>query len=182
MQYSLVVDDLLALLRERSLREGDFVLSSGERSDWYIDAKQTTLCAEGALAAGRAYLAEAERLGATAIGGPTQGADGPAIAAAVVSALEGRPMTAFSVRKEAKDHGTGGRIVGPLRPSDHVLLVEDVTTTGEQFLDALGVVREFGCDVLGAAALVVRSSKPYEEFEKRGVTLRAFFQAADFGH
>src|SRR3989442_10087667 len=96
--------DLLTLLRDRSLREGDFVLSSGEYSDWYIDAKQTTLTGDGALATGRAYFAEAERQGATAIGGPTMGADVPPIAAALVSALEGRPLTPLSVRQEAKDH------------------------------------------------------------------------------
>ena len=175
-------DELLGLLRARSLMEGDFVLSSGERSDWYIDAKQTILTGDGALAAGRVYFAEAERVGATAVGGPTMGADPPAIAAAVVSALEGRPLKAFSVRKQAKDHGVGGRIVGSLVPEDRVLLVEDVTTTGGQFVEALDVVRELGCDVVGAVALVIRSDQPVRAMAERGVALRALFDAADFGH
>ena len=175
-------DELLGLLRARSLMEGEFVLSSGERSDWYIDAKQTILTGDGALAAGRVYFAEAERVGATAVGGPTMGADPPAIAAAVVSALEGRPLKAFSVRKQAKDHGVGARIVGSLVPEDRVLLVEDVTTTGGQFVEALDVVRELGCDVVGAVALVIRSDQPVRAMAERGVALRALFDAADFGH
>ena len=177
-----LVDELLTILRERSLREGDFLLSSGERSSWYIDAKQTTLTGDGALAAGRAYGAEAQRLGATAIGGPTMGADAPAIAAAVAAAVAGWSLTAFSVRKEPKDHGVGGRIVGPLSPSDRVLLVEDVTTTGGQFVEALEVVRGFGCHVVGAIALVIRSDQPVKAMAERGVELRALFEAADFGH
>src|SRR3989442_11873654 len=87
--------DLLTLLRDRSLREGDFVLSSGEPSDWYIDAKQTTLTGDGALATGRAYFAEAERLGATAIGGAAVGHPPPAPAPPLVSGLRGLPLAPF---------------------------------------------------------------------------------------
>jgi orotate phosphoribosyltransferase len=175
------VDELLSLLVARSLRTGDFVLRSGERADWYIDAKQTTLTADGALACGRAFYKEVVRVGATAIGGMTMGADAPAVAAALVAALWSQPLTAFSVRKEAKDHGQGGRIVGPLQPSDKVLLVEDVTTTGGAFVEALTVVRDFGCDVVGALAVLVRGDRPVDALAAEGVELRSLYSAADFG-
>ena len=158
------------------------MLSSGERATWYVDAKQTTLTGEGALAVGRAFYAEAVRVGATAIGGMTMGADPPSVAAAVTAALEGRALTAFSVRKDAKGHGTGGRLVGPLEPSDTVLLVEDVVTTGAAMIDALEVVQRFGCRVVGAAVLLARTDRPAAALADRGVTMRSLFTAADFGH
>lgn len=182
MTYSLhPVDDLLRILRARSLREGDFELRSGGRSSWYVDGKQATFSAEGALAAGRALFAEAERMGATAVGGMTLGADPLAVAAAVISALEGRPLTAFSVRTEVKHHGAGGRIVGPLRPEDRALIVEDVTTTGGAMVGALDVVRAFGCEVVGAAVLLARSDRPAAALAARGVRLRSLYTAVDFG-
>lgn len=175
------MDDLLAILRDRSLREGDFTLRSGERSTWYLDARATTFWAEGALAVGRAFLVEAERVGATAVGGLTMGADPIAVATAVVSALEGRPLSAFSIRTSPKSHGMGGRLVGPLQPSDRVLLVEDTSTTGGAMVEALEAVREVGCEVVGAAVILVRGDRPAAALAEHGVTLRSLFTASDFG-
>jgi orotate phosphoribosyltransferase len=174
------MDELLALLRSRSLQHGDFQLRSGERSNWYVDGKKTTFSAGGALAVGHAFLAECERVGADAVGGLTIGADPIAIATAVVSALENRPVTPFSVRAVPKDHGVGGRVVGPLEQSHRVLLVEDVTTTGGALLEALDAVREVGCEVMGAVALLARGDRPAIALAAQGVTLRSLYTAEDF--
>ncbi len=135
---------------------GPFKLRSGEMSSWYIDARQTTFSGEGALLVGAAVL-EVLDGEFDAVGGMTIGADPIALATAMTATASGRPLQAFSIRKEAKDHGTGGRMVGPVSSGSRVWILEDTTTTGGALLEAIEVAANEGLDVVGAVALVDRS-------------------------
>src|SRR5579863_7541155 len=122
-------------LLEHSVRTGDFVLKSGRRSTWFIDSKQTVCRPGGMLLVADAVLALIPE-DATAIGGLTMGADPVAFVTAGVAASRGTALKAFSVRKEAKDHGTGGRIAGALDPGDRTVVTEDTVTRGTSLIDA----------------------------------------------
>ena len=125
-------DALKRLLLERSIRRGDFVLSSGQRSSYYIDCRLTTMSAEGIVLIGRLALQAIRAAGwrPRAVGGLTMGADPVAYAVAAASAGTGEQVDAFSVRKDAKSHGMGRQIEGNFRAGDEVVVVEDVITTG----------------------------------------------------
>jgi orotate phosphoribosyltransferase len=149
---------LIEHLRAHAVRtDGPFVLRSGETSSWYIDARQTTFSGAGAIAVGEAVLAHVPD-GAVAVGGLTMGADPISVATAIAAAGRGRDLSAFSIRKEAKDHGVGGRLVGPIRAGDRVVALEDTTTTGSALAEAIVALRDAGVEVLSAIALVDRSS------------------------
>ncbi|HEY5685533.1 MAG TPA: orotate phosphoribosyltransferase [Acidimicrobiia bacterium] len=152
------LEHLVAHLREHSVRtDGPFRLRSGEMSDWYIDARQTTFSGDGARVVGAAVL-EAVPDGVQAVGGMTMGADPIAFATAIVAAEEGRPLSAFSIRKVAKDHGVGGRLVGPVGAGTRVVMLEDTTTTGGALIEAIGVARAEGLEIVRAVSLVDRSA------------------------
>jgi orotate phosphoribosyltransferase len=150
--------ELLALLAQKSFRLGEFKLSSGGTSDYYIDCRTTTLSAEGARLTGEVFLDEIERRGwnAQAIGGLTMGADPIVVAVSVISAQKGRPVEGFLVRKSEKQHGTGQRIEGFRDKSARVVIVDDVCTTGGSTVQAIEAAREFGFTVVGAMCLVER--------------------------
>lgn len=145
---------LVTHLKTYALRtDGPFVLASGETSDWYVDGRQTTFDGEGARLVGTCVAAMiADEV--TAVGGMTMGADPIAVATAVMAE---RPLKAFSVRKTAKAHGTGGRLVGPVAAGDRVAVVEDATTTGSSAAAAIAALREEGVTVVQAITLVDRS-------------------------
>jgi len=151
-------EQLLSLLAEKSFRLGEFKLSSGGTSDYYIDCRLTTLDANGALLTGQAVLAEIQRQGwgADAIGGMTMGADPIVVATSVISAQQGKPMHGFLVRKAEKTHGTGQRIEGFRQKAARVVIVDDVCTTGASTVQAIEAAREFGFDVVGVLCLVER--------------------------
>lgn len=149
--------DLVEHLRRHAVRtDGPFTLRSGEVSEWYVDARQTTFDGQGAILAGSAVLVALDPL-VVACGGLTMGADPLAVAAAVLAASGGRDLRAFSIRKSGKDHGVGGRLVGPVRPGDVVALLDDTVTTGGALFEALAVARHEGLVVRQALALVDRS-------------------------
>lgn len=149
---------LIAHLRAHSVATegGPFRLRSGETSSWYIDARQTTFAGDGAPLVGAAVI---ERIpdDVAAVGGMTMGADPVAMATAIEAHRQGRLLHAFSIRKETKDHGTGGRLVGPVQPEDRVVILEDTTTTGGALIEAIGVARSEGLQVVAALSLVDRS-------------------------
>lgn len=146
---------LLDHLRTHSLRtDGPFILASGMRADWYMDARQTTFSGRGAALVAAAVL-EVVDPGVVAVGGMTMGADPIAVATAAQSA--GR-LDAFSIRKAAKDHGTGGRLVGPVRAGDRVSILEDTTTTGGALVEAIEVAVDAGLQVVQAISLFDRSA------------------------
>jgi orotate phosphoribosyltransferase len=151
-------DELLNLLAENSFRMGDFTLSSGIKSDYYVDCRTTTLHAFGAERTGKVFLDLFRRQGwkAQAIGGLTLGADPIVVAAAVISAQAGEPLQGFLVRKSEKVHGMGRRIEGFHEKGAPVVIVDDVCTTGSSTIQAIEAAREFGFNVIGVACLVER--------------------------
>jgi orotate phosphoribosyltransferase len=171
---------LRAHLLAHSVRTGDFVLKSGRKSSWFIDSKQTVCRPDGMLLVAEAMLGEIPDE-ATAIGGLTMGADPVAFVTAGVAATRGRALKAFSVRKETKDHGGGGRIAGALDPGDQVVVTEDTVTRGTSPLEAVRAIREAGAEVVLAVALVDRGGTAEALLGAEGVPFRALFGAPDLG-
>ncbi len=149
---------LVALLRDRSVLHGDFVLTSGLRSPHYVDCRRTTMHAEGLALIGQLGLAALRRLGwrADAVGGMTLGADPVAYAIAAASHADPPEIHGFTVRKTAKAHGAGRRIEGCFAAGSRVIVVEDVITTGGSAREAIRAVREEGGTVVGVLAVVDR--------------------------
>lgn len=174
-------DRLQALLRERSLQKGDFVLSSGKRSTYYIDARVTTMSGPGQLLIGRLGLEalDAAEWVPDVVGGLTLGADPVAYAIAHAGARAGRDLDAFTVRKEAKGHGTSRRIEGGFRADAEAVVVEDVVTSGDSALRAIQVVEEAGGRVIGVLTVVDREERGRERIERAGYPLIALFTASE---
>jgi orotate phosphoribosyltransferase len=151
-------EQLLNLLATSSFRLGEFTLSSGARSDYYIDCRTTTLHAEGAALTGRVFFDLLQQQGwkVKAIGGLTLGADPIVVATAVVSSHADAPVHGFLVRKAEKAHGMGRRIEGFQEKGARVVIVDDVCTTGSSTIQAIEAAREFGFNIVGVACLVER--------------------------
>ncbi|HEY5252343.1 MAG TPA: orotate phosphoribosyltransferase [Acidimicrobiales bacterium] len=174
------LEPLRAHLLAHSIRTGDFVLKSGRKSKWFIDSKQTICRPDGILLVAEAMLAVLPEE-ATAIGGMTMGADPVAFITAGVAATRGRALKAFSVRKETKDHGGGGRIAGALDQGDRVVVTEDTVSRGTTFLEAVHVVREAGAEVVLAVAVVDRGGTAADILGAEGVPFRALLSGPDLG-
>lgn len=171
-----VLEHLLA----HSVRTGDFTLKSGRKSNWFIDSKQT-ICAPEVMADVAQLVIERLDPSINAIGGLTMGADGVSFITAGVAATQGRALSAFSVRKEEKDHGAGGRIAGRLTPGDRVVITEDTVTRGTSLLEAAKVVQEFGCEVVLLLAVVDRGGTATAMAAEVGLKFEALFSAPDLG-
>jgi orotate phosphoribosyltransferase len=174
---------LIDLLRRDALRTGSFVLASGRTSHYYVDGRTVTLSAEGAAVVGEGVLdLLADLPGVAAIGGLTMGAD-PIVGAALAVAGAGvRPgLKGFLVRKEAKGHGTGKLVEGPVGPGMDVAIVEDVATTGTSALQAVDAAEALGCRVVGVIALLDRLEGAAEAFAARGLDFRALVTIRDLG-
>ncbi len=183
MTTSLPTSEFEALrhhLLEHSVRRGDFVLKSGRRSSWFIDSKQTVCRPEAMVLVADAVISVLPD-DATAIGGLTMGADPVAFVTAGVAATRGRLLNAFSVRKEAKDHGGGGRIAGALDPGDRVVVTEDTVTRGTSLLEAAHVVRQAGAVPVLLVAVVDRGGTVATMAGAEGLPFRALLTAPDLG-
>ncbi len=167
-------------LLEHSVRRGEFVLKSGKSSDWFIDAKQTTCSPQGMLLVADALLAVLPD-DVTALGGLTMGADAAAFATAGIAATRGRMLRAFSVRKEVKDHGGGGRIAGALVPGDKVAVTEDAVTRGVSMLEAAEVIRAAGAEVVLLVPVVDRGGTVTDMAAAAGIEVRALVTALELG-
>ncbi len=167
---------LLAVLQERSVRFGEFTLASGRTSDFYVDGRQTTLNAEGAALSAKLILDQLAP-GVEGVGGLSVGADPIAGAVAAVSALQGRPVHGFIVRKQAKKHGTGNRVEGRVNLPDgsRVCVVEDTTTTGGSLLDAAARCVAEGLQVVQTLTIVDREEGAAAALADAGYTLEALF-------
>jgi orotate phosphoribosyltransferase len=181
--YYYLRDTLKDLLLARSVRRGDFVLASGRRSSFYIDARLTTMSGDGLAVIGGLGLDRLAVRGWTprAVGGLTLGADPVAYALALTARRRGELLDAFTVRKQPKDHGTGKRIEGCLLPGFPVVIVEDVLTTGRSARDAISAVEAEGGHVLGVMAVVDREEGGREAIERAGYLVEAFLTATDLG-
>lgn len=174
---------LLRLLHQRSVRHGDFTLASGAKSTYYIDARPTTMSAEGLELIGRLGLAALRAKGwaPSAVGGLTMGADPVAYAVAVASRQAPPAVDAFSVRKEAKGHGTRRRVEGNFRAGDAVVVVEDVITSGGSALQAIASVEEEGGTVLGVLAVVDREQGGRAKLAERGCDVAVLTTVTELG-
>lgn len=173
-------DALIQHLLTHSVKRGDFTLKSGKKSTWFIDAKQTTCRPEGMLLVAEAAL-EVLPDDISAVGGLTMGADAAAFSIAAVAAMRGRNLRAFSVRKEEKDHGGGGRIAGALEPGDMVAITEDAVTRGVSMLEAAAVVRSMGAEPVLLMPVVDRGGTVTAMAAAQGLEVRALVTAEDLG-
>ena len=174
---------LAALLRERSVSFGTFRLASGRQSSYYIDARKTTMSADGQLLIGRLGLAAIRAAGwhPGAVGGLTLGADPVALAIARASVDHPPVIHAFTVRKAAKEHGTGRRIEGNFSADAPVVIVEDVITSGGSALQAIDAVVAEGGRVLGVLAVVDRLQGGRAAIEARKVEVVVLTTTSDLG-
>ncbi|MCY7321846.1 MAG: orotate phosphoribosyltransferase [Phormidesmis sp. CAN_BIN36] len=170
---------LLNLFCQVAYREGDFLLSSGQKSTYYINGKQVTLHPQGGLAVGRILLPYISPE-TVAVAGLTLGADPIVTAASVVAAYEGRSLAALIVRKEVKGHGTQVYIEGPTLPQGSpVVVLEDVVTTGQSAMKAVDRLREAGYRVEEVITLVDRQQGGAEFYQKVGLKFQAVFTIQD---
>ena len=170
---------LLDLFCAVAYREGDFLLSSGQKSTYYINGKQVTLHPQGGLAVGRILLPYISPQ-TVAVAGLTLGADPIVTAASVVAAYEGRSLAALIVRKEVKGHGTQVYIEGPTLPQGSpVVVLEDVVTTSQSAMKAVDRLREAGYQVEEVITLVDRQQGGAEFYEKVGLKFQAVFTIQD---
>ncbi len=171
---------LLSTLAHKSFRLGDFTLSSGAKSDYYIDCRTTTLDAKGSRLTGEVFFEEIQARGwkPQAIGGLTMGADPIVVAVSVVSG----ELNGFLVRKAEKQHGTGQRIEGFREKGARVVIVDDVCTTGGSTIQAIEAAREFGFEVVGVMCLVEREEhhgRPNVEKAAAPAPFISIFTASD---
>ena len=172
---------LISLLATRSARRGSFTLASGRQSDLYIDCRPTTMHPEGLATIGPLGLRAIAERGWTpqSVGGLTLGADPVSYAISYASQLAGTPLRAFTVRKEAKTHGTGKVIEGAFESGDRVVVVEDVITTGGSALRAVDSVRAAGGLVVGVFAVVDRCEGGRDALEAAGLEVATLVTAAE---
>lgn len=174
---------LIELLKRDSLRVGQFTLASGRSSHYYIDGRKVTLGAEGARLIGGAVLeALAKHPEVVAVGGLTMGAD-PIVGATLALAPEyGKSeLRGFLVRKQAKGHGAGNLVEGPVEPGSTVAIVEDVTTTGGSSLQAVDAVEGLGCKVAVVITLLDRLEGAAENFQARNLPFQSLLTIRDLG-
>ncbi|MFN2601270.1 MAG: orotate phosphoribosyltransferase [Gemmatimonadaceae bacterium] len=164
---------LVQLLAQKSLKRGQFTLASGKISDIYIDVRMTSMSPEGLSQIGPLALQAIRATGwsVDSIGGMTLGADPITYAISYASSLNGPSLRAFTVRKDAKLHGTGKMIEGPFTQGDRVVIVEDVITTGNSALQAINTVRKAGGQIKGVLALVDRKEGGLEAIEREGYSV-----------
>jgi orotate phosphoribosyltransferase len=172
---------LIALLATRSTRRGQFTLASGKTSTLYIDARLTTMSPEGLSLIGAIGLETLrnESWEVDAVGGLTLGADPIAYAISYTSAASKKPIRAFTVRKQAKEHGTGKLIEGPFNSGDRVAIIEDVITTGRSALQAIDAVRSAGATIAGVLALVDREEGGREAIQATGIQVVSIVTASE---
>lgn len=172
---------LARLLVEKSYREGDFVLASGRRSDYYFDCRVTALHAEGSWLIGTLFNQMLRQMDITGVGGMTLGADPLVAATTVISHEMGKPLNGLLVRKEAKGHGTGQFVegLGNFNAGDRVAMLEDVVTTGGSLLKACDRVRDAGLSIVAVCAILDREEGGREKLREAGYDLLALFTRAE---
>ena len=172
---------LISLVREKALEFGDFTLASGRKASFYLDCRKLTLDSAGANQVAEGIL---ELLGQdlpAAVGGMAVGADPITAAVITIAHLQGKKLKGFIVRKEAKTHGKGRDVEGPVQPGDTCVIVEDVVTTGGSSLAAIEKVEAFGMKVLGVIAIIDRLEGGAAAFAAKGYDLRTLLSIRDFG-
>jgi orotate phosphoribosyltransferase len=174
---------LQSMIMEKALKFGDFTLASGKRAKYYLDCRQITLDSVGAKLIGEGFLEllQTDKVLPQAVGGMVIGADPITAAIITVAAFHNIPLKGFMVRKQSKGHGTDKFVEGPIVAGDHVVIVEDVVTTGGSSLEAVERVEAVGGIVDGVIAIIDRLEGGAEAFAEKGYILRSLFTVRDFG-
>lgn len=167
------------MIREKALFREPITLSSGKKSDYYIDCRLITMDPEGATLIAEIFFDMISGRGVVSLGGPTIGADPIVGAFAVISHQRGQPIPTFIIRKEQKKHGTMKPIEGPLKKGSKVAIVDDVATTGNSLIRAIQTVEEYGCDVDAVIVVVDRFEGARELLSERGYELMSIFTRDD---
>ena len=170
---------LLELIRKKALFIAPITLTSGRKSDYYIDCRLITLNPEGATLTAEILFDILKGKDIDALGGLSIGADPICGAFSVISYQKGKPTPTFIIRKKQKRHGKQRLIEGPLKRGSRVVIVDDVATTGDSLLKAIDVVEDYGCKVLEAIVLVDRLEGAREKLTKRGYELKSIFTRED---
>ncbi len=177
-------EDLKTLIREKSLKFGDFILASGRKAKYYLDGKQVTLDSKGAVMIGEGILDLLLKNGPlpNAVGGMSIGADPITAAVITMAGVHGyTDLKGFLVRKESKGHGTNKFVEGPVKSGNHVVVVEDVVTTGGSSLTAIDRLTDAGLIVDGVIAIIDRMEGGEQAFAQRGIKLQSLLKITDFG-
>lgn len=171
--------ELLKILKQKSIIRGHITLASGKKSSYYIDVRMTSLDSRGVVLAAKLFCSQLKDI--DSIGGPTLGAD-PFLGAILYEYWKNKkPMGAFIVRKKLKSHGTQKLIEGPLKPGQNVAIVEDVITTGNSVYQAIKTVEDFGAKVVKVLTLVDREEGGTEFLEKNGYPVFPIFKKSHLG-
>lgn len=176
---------LIEIIRQHGLRFGDFTLASGKKASYYLDCRQVTLHPDGLQQIAAGILEAMHHQFGTnfpdCIGGMAIGADPITAGIVLLAGQQKSPLRGFMVRKEAKQHGMGRLVEGPVSSGMKCIIVEDVVTSGGSALQAVEAVRAFGMEVMGVMAVVDRLEGGREAFEKAGVSLTTLLTIHDFG-
>lgn len=183
MEYS--QPELIELINRFALRRGEFTLASGKTASYYLDCRQITLHPLGinqiALGMLKLFSDFVPVASIQAVGGMAIGADPITAGVVALAGQKGLSMNGFMVRKEAKQHGMGRRVEGPVEPGMSCIIVEDVITSGGSALQAAEAAQEFGLQVLGVCAVVDRLEGGRAAFEEKGLRLETLFTIRDLG-
>ncbi len=172
-------DTLRQMLLDRSMRFGEFVLSSGATSNYYIDVRKTSLHPEGLKLISALFWEQLKQDDVTAVGGLTLGAD-PLVAGLMwLSHQEGRPLEGFLVRKSTKDHGMRGQVEGNLAGHKRVAILDDVITSGESSMIAAEAAESYKAEVVRVLAVVDRGQGAGQIFQQRGYPFTPLFSISD---
>jgi orotate phosphoribosyltransferase len=172
---------LMDLVRRQALKVGRFTLASGKQSHYYLDCRRVTLDSTGANLIADGMIELLANDWPHAIGGMAIGADPITAAIITVAGRSGKAIKGFIVRKEAKGHGTGKDVEGPVEPGETAIVVEDVVTTGGSALAAIEKAQAFGLKVTGVLAIIDRLEGGRETLADRGFTLHTLLTIRDFG-
>lgn len=172
---------LIELVQRDALRFGDFTLASGKKAKYYLDCRKLTLDSEGANVVGAGILNAIGDDLPDAVGGMAIGADPITAAVITLAWQQGTPMKGFIVRKEAKAHGTGQQVEGPVQSGQTAVMVEDVITTGGSSLRAIEHARAFGLIVDRLVSIVDRGEHSAQIFEDVGVKFTSLLHVSDLG-
>jgi orotate phosphoribosyltransferase len=175
---------LLDLIRSEALQLGEFKLASGKTASYYLDCRRVTLHPQGANLIAAAMLDQIEGAAGSlpaAVGGMAIGADPITAAIVTLAGQRGLPLKGFMVRKEAKGHGMGKQVEGPVEPGQHVVIVEDVITSGGSALRAVDAAEAFGLKVDFVIGIIDRLAGGADAFAARGLELKTLTTIRDFG-
>jgi orotate phosphoribosyltransferase len=172
---------LIELVKTLGLRFGDFTLASGKKASFYLDCRKVTLDSQGAVQIAYGMMELLQKNWPDAVGGMAIGADPITASIVTLAGLQGKPIKGFIVRKEAKQHGTGNDVEGPVVPGLSCVIVEDVVTTGGSSLAAIQKVEAFGLKVQGVLAIIDRLEGGAQAFAAKGYQLQTLLTIRDFG-